>query len=72
MDICFSLPRSIPAIAEKRTQKIAGTRSSKFVFYGIGNYKIASSGDFENASNLECQYEIVKSLSTKVTRLGDF
>ena len=32
MDICFSLPRSIPAIAEKRTQKIAGTRSNKFVF----------------------------------------
>ena len=34
VDICFSLPRSIPAIAEKRTQKIAGTHSSKFVFYG--------------------------------------
>ena len=34
MDICFSLPRSIPAIAEKRTRKIAGTHSSKFVFYG--------------------------------------
>ena len=33
MDICFSLPRSIPAIPEKWTQKIAGTRSSKFVFY---------------------------------------
>ena len=34
VDICFSLPRSIPAIAEKRTRKIAGTHSSKFVFYG--------------------------------------
>ena len=34
VDICFSLPRSIPAIAEKQTQKIAGTRTSKFVFYG--------------------------------------
>ena len=34
MDICFSLPKSIPAIAEKLTRKIAGTRSSKFVFYG--------------------------------------
>ena len=34
MDICFSLSRSIPAIAEKQTWKIAGTRSSKFVFYG--------------------------------------
>ena len=32
VDICFSLPRSI---AEKRTQKIAGTRSSKFVFYVV-------------------------------------
>ena len=27
MDICFSLPKSIPAIAEKLTRKIAGTRS---------------------------------------------
>ena len=35
MDICFSLPRSIPAIAEKRTRKIAGTHSSKFVFYDL-------------------------------------
>ena len=35
MDICFSLPRSIPAIAEKRTQKIAGMHSSKFVFYEV-------------------------------------
>ena len=35
IDICFSLPRSIRAIAEKRTRKIAGTCSSKFVFYGI-------------------------------------
>ena len=34
MDICFSLPRSIPVIAEKQTRKIAGTHSSKFVFYG--------------------------------------
>ena len=33
MDICFSLPWSIPAIAEKRTQKIAGMHYSKFVFY---------------------------------------
>ena len=33
VDICFSLPRSIPDIAEKRTRKIAGTRSIKFVFY---------------------------------------
>ena len=40
MDICFSLPRSIPAIAEKRTQKIAGTRSSKFVFYGINSHNV--------------------------------
>ena len=29
--------RSIPAIAEKRTRKIAGTRSSKFVFYGFNH-----------------------------------
>ena len=34
MEICFSLPRSIPAIAEKQTRKIAGTHSCKFVFYG--------------------------------------
>ena len=33
VDICFSLTRSSWAIAEKRTRKIAGTRSSKFVFY---------------------------------------
>ena len=38
MDICFSLPRSIPPIAEKRTQKIAGTHFSKFVFYGVYNH----------------------------------
>ena len=31
--------RSITAIAEKRTRKIAGTRSSKFVFYGPTNRK---------------------------------
>ena len=37
MDICFSLPRSIPAIAEKRTRKIAGTHSSKFVFYVLSS-----------------------------------
>ena len=35
--ICFSLPRSIRAIAEKQTRKIAGTHSSKFVFYGISH-----------------------------------
>jgi len=35
MDICFPLPRSIPAITEKRTRKIVGTRSSKFVFYAL-------------------------------------
>ena len=34
IDICFSLTRSSWAIAEKRTRKTAGTRSSKFVFYG--------------------------------------
>ena len=34
MDICFSLPRSIPAIAERRTRKIVGTHSSKKIFYG--------------------------------------
>ena len=32
------MPRSIPAIAEKRTRKIAGMRSSKFVFYEVTNY----------------------------------
>ena len=37
VDICFSLPRSIPAIAEKLTQKIAGMHSSKFVFYELGS-----------------------------------
>ena len=35
IDICFSLTRSSWAIAEKRTRKTAGTRSSKFVFYGL-------------------------------------
>ena len=35
IDICFSLTRSSWAIAEKQTRKIAGTRSSKFVFYGF-------------------------------------
>ena len=40
--ICFSLPRSIRANAEKRTRKIAATRSSKFVFYGAYHLGLSS------------------------------
>ena len=51
MDICFSLPRSIPAIAEKQTQKIAGTHSSKFVFYEKYPCQVAHFSLFTKRSN---------------------
>ena len=58
MDICFSLPRSIPAIAEKQTRKIAGTRSSKFVFYGSTDFATSTAIQFEHVRSLK--YLIIK------------
>ena len=68
VDICFSLPRSIPAIAEKQTQKIAGTRSSKFVFYDF-TQSIFGARWFFNfkkfyRGNQSVEYYIIKILPT--------